>query len=445
MNELRRMERRIIGALVWNGNQNFLELTKNIKPECFTDERCGWLFTILRERTLAGQPLDDLLMLEQEMKRHGHQEVTAVDIIEMTEESSAIFDIREYIAMLLDGHQRRSLQRELTSVLRQCEDASLSVTDILGRAMNGLSNLGGLTEDRTLCLHDALTLLHKRVDENISGVKQAGFRTGFEQLDQYGGFHTQDLVIVGGWSSHGKTALALSMAMNAVRLSEARVLILSMEMAALQIGARILAPEAGIPGSVMMFRALKERGLQEFDRAVGRMEELADRVFIADSSVQGMEAILGSIRMHHARFGTRLVVVDYLQIIGQEGYRNSSREEVLADMARRLKNIAKELDICVILLSQVNREAISSPGSEPTAGQLRGSGQINEAADLTLMVYRPEVFKRQYPAPFENTPTHGTALIKVEKDRNGGYGGISSFIVGFDGATTHFQPMPSEE
>ena len=212
-----------------------------------------------------------------------------------------------------------------------------------------------------------------------------------------------------------------------------------MEMDALQIGARLAAKETDVPSNVILYRKLKEIGLNQVREGLENLEDVGQSIFIGDSSVQSIDAILGSIRLHHTRFGVQLAVVDYAQIIEIAVSRDSNREQGIADIARRLKNIAKELGICVILLSQINREGYANGIPEPSASQLRGSGQINEAADLTLVVYRPEVLKTQYRDPFSNIDTHNTAMIKIEKDRNGGYGGIGSFIVNFDGPTTTFE------
>ena len=119
-------------------------------------------------------------------------------------------------------------------------------------------------------------------------------------------------------------------------------------------------------------------------------------------------------------------VIDYLQILNVNKKGNANGEELLAEAARRLKNLAKELNIWILALSQLNRDSINP---SPSVNRLRGSGQINEAADITMLLYRPEVYQRRYNAPFESTETKGTALIEIAKGRN-----IETFkfIAGFD-------------
>ena len=129
-------------------------------------------------------------------------------------------------------------------------------------------------------------------------------------------------------------------------------------------------------------------------------------------------------------------VIDYLQILNVNSRNNSySREQAMGDAARRLKNLAKELNIWVITLSQLSRD---STCPEPNLNRLRDSGQIGEAADVVMLVYRPEYYNRSYPAPYDNKedyPTEGTAMIDVAKGRNIG---TFKFFMGFNKKTTTF-------
>ena len=128
------------------------------------------------------------------------------------------------------------------------------------------------------------------------------------------------------------------------------------------------------------------------------------------------------------------VVIDYLQIL-TINKKSSNVEEAIAEAARRLKNIAKELNIWILALSQLSRDN-SNP--IPSVNRLRGSGQINEAADITILLYRPEVYNKRYPEPFQSTNPNGTALIDIAKGRNIG---VFKFIAGFNAATTHFYEL----
>ena len=136
-------------------------------------------------------------------------------------------------------------------------------------------------------------------------------------------------------------------------------------------------------------------------------------------------------------------VVDYLQILNVNQKNNSyTREQAMGDAARRLKNLAKELGIWVIALSQLNR---NSQDPVPTMARLRDSGQIAEAADIVMLVYRPEIYHRTFPQPFEQLTEEevkGKAMIDVAKGRNIG---VFKFLVEFNAQTTHFVDMSLED
>ena len=131
------------------------------------------------------------------------------------------------------------------------------------------------------------------------------------------------------------------------------------------------------------------------------------------------------------KYGISGVVIDYLQILNVN-MKGSTKEQQMADVARRLKNLAKELDVWIIALSQLNRD---SQNPQPSLNRLRDSGQIAEAADVVILIYRPEVYGKQYPQPFRNAVTGGTAMLDVAKGRNIG---LLKLICGFDMFTTHF-------
>ena len=134
----------------------------------------------------------------------------------------------------------------------------------------------------------------------------------------------------------------------------------------------------------------------------------------------------------HIRHGIEGAVVDYLQILSFNTRADTRKEQLMAEAARRLKNLARELDIWIIALSQLNREQHDAP---PTLGRLRDSGQIAEAADMVVLVYRPSAYGRTYPHPYDKMPTRDTAMIDIAKGRNVG---CFRFIASWDTATTRF-------
>ena len=239
--------------------------------------------------------------------------------------------------------------------------------------------------------------------------------------------HPRELYIIDDFIVTHNTSLAIKMAMNC----NAPVAFYSMEMKKEQIAARMVSIASGIPSNEILFSKLDSGQLQRVDKGIAKVENYP--VFFDDRSTSNIDTILASIRMMKAKYGIKGVVVDYLQILNVN-MRGSNKEQQMGDAARRLKNIAKELDIWIIALSQLNRDS-SNP--VPSLARLRDSGQIAEAADMVILIYRPEVYgeSKRFPEGFQGYETKGYALIDVAKGRNVG---LVKFLVGFHSKTTNF-------
>ena len=146
-----------------------------------------------------------------------------------------------------------------------------------------------------------------------------------------------------------------------------------------------------------------------------------------------LERIIVSIRRLVLKHHVEVAFIDYLQVLQtNESGGKQTEEQFFGTVARKLKNLAKELNICIALLSQLSRDKSTT---EPTLSRLRGSGQIAEAADIVLLIYRPEMYGKGYSGVFHKVRPEGTALIRLAKGRNVGTG---EFICGYDAPTTHF-------
>ena len=274
-----------------------------------------------------------------------------------------------------------------------------------------------------------------QVEEVRSGkaAKTAGTPTGFRELDSRGGLIPTDLIVIAGGMSQGKTSLATSIAVNAARAGR-KVAFYSMEMDRRQICARILAEKTGASSRAILSGNLSDEQYARFKEAVADFP--AAGLYCDDSSTSSLDSILASMRAMKARYGIDGAVVDYLQILNvNTKSRSDSAEQILADAARRLKNIAKDLGIWVIALSQLNRNGAES--QPPALSRLRSSGQIAEAADVVMLLWRPEAYggNIRFPEPFDQCGTRGMAMVDVAKGRSMG---TFRFLCGFDGETTRF-------
>lgn len=283
-------------------------------------------------------------------------------------------------------------------------------------------------EEKIRTLKDATGDVIEIINDNIKGVAR-GVKTGFTDFDRHtGGLHEGDLTIIAAASSQGKTSFALNMAKN-VASHGAKVAFYSLEMNDVQLTSRIISSVSGLSSKEILYRSMSNEMIKEFDKGVGKIQDL--EIYFDDRSTSSIETIIQSIRKMVFKFGISGVIIDYLQILSITN-KTQTEEQFLGSVARRLKNLAKELNIWILALSQLNRK---NAENAPSLADIRASGQIGEAADNVILIYRPELYSRSYPAPYASTSTEGTALIDIAKGRNVG---ITKFILGFKPEQTLF-------
>lgn len=247
--------------------------------------------------------------------------------------------------------------------------------------------------------------------------------------------HPRELFVMRDFIMTHNTSLALSMAYNAIQTG-AKVAMYSMEMTNEELGARLLSINSGVSSSEILYSSrLGEEKLKSLDYSAGVIKY--DNMYFDDNSTSNIETILVSIRSMKIKHNISGAVVDYLQILNVN-QKNSNKEQAMGDVARRLKNLAKELGIWIIALSQLNR---NSDNPVPNLNRLRDSGQIAEAADLVIFVYRPEYYGKAFPEPFENIAVEDKAMIDIAKGRNVG---TARFVCDFHKKTTFFSDITEE-
>lgn len=347
--------------------------------------------------------------------------------------SNCTFDLYQYAARLHDLAIRRKFwdigQYLVSNSYSEAED----ILDVTNSVSDELASLFKSTSTTITTIDDGLKSVYRMMGDNLSGDKAlTGTPTGFEKIDsKSGGLQKSDLIIIAGETSQGKTSMAVSIMRNA-SLSGAKIAMYSMEMKKEQITARLLSMESGIPSSQIMYSRLTGSQIQEIDKGIGKLS--GKGIYFDDRSTSNIDTIISSIRYMKLKFGIDGAIVDYLQILNVN-MKGANKEQQMGDVARRLKNLAKELDIWIIALSQLNRDTMNPV---PTLGRLRDSGQIAEAADVVILIYRPEVNNKSYPDDFSNVDTKGTAMIDIAKGRNIG---LLRFICGFNAATTCFYDL----
>jgi replicative DNA helicase len=260
---------------------------------------------------------------------------------------------------------------------------------------------------------DTYNVIAKLMDRGQDG-GVTGVPTGIVKLDQVlGGFQKSDLVIIAARPSMGKTALALSIARNIAIEYEKPIAFFSIEMAAVQLVMRLISAETQINAHSIRTGRLNADNMRKIVGAIGRLERAP--IYIDDSASLTLMELRAKCRRLKAEHQVEAVFVDYLQLM--HAPKAESREREISIISRTLKQIAKELDIPVIALAQLNRSVEARADKRPMLSDLRESGSIEQDADVVMFVTRPEVYDiTQYD---DGNPTEGTAELIVAKQRNG--------------------------
>lgn len=269
-------------------------------------------------------------------------------------------------------------------------------------------------------LHEAFD----RMDQLHKGDGQLrGVPTGFTDLDNMiAGFQKSDLIILGARPSLGKSTLAMDIARNVAKSTELPVGVFTLEMSKDQVIDRLIAAEAGISLWKLRTGRLSSEGEgNDFEKIQVALDSLARaNIFIDDASSPTVLQIRAMARRLQAEKGLGLIIVDYLQLI-QPNRNYDSPVQQITEISRNLKGLARELNIPVLALSQLSRNAESRPDQRPKLSDLRDSGSLEQDADLVMFIYREDRVKR-------DSEKKNIAEIIVAKHRNGPTGGIELYF-----------------
>lgn len=368
----------------------------------------------------------DLMSVTQRLRFDGALEECGgpAYLVELTSKVVTTANVEAHARLILEKY----LAREL---IRTCEEMKLrafvgedDTFELLDQAESSLFKLSETRHAKSFLrmdklAHSTIDYLEKIHDRDTS---VTGVSSGLDDLDEItNGWQKTDLIVLAARPSQGKTALALSLARNAAIVPEGKdkipVALFSLEMGAQQLVLRILCAEA----QVDMQKARKGKlGADEWRKvsaAIGKLH--AAPIFIDDTAAITPIELRAKCRRLKQTENIGLVIVDYLQLMEVSRHMDS-REREISMISRSLKALAKELNIPVIALSQLNRSLEARSDKRPMLSDLRESGAIEQDADLVLFIYRPETYGiEQYD---DGKPTEGTAEIIVGKQRNGPIG-----------------------
>jgi replicative DNA helicase len=341
---------------------------------------------------------------------------------ELAESIATSANIEYYAKILREKATLRTLISTAAEITTDCFNTELDSQEVLDKAE---SRVFDIAESRIKNRFETVGQLLPRTFEEIDGYAKGSFKgilTGFAELDEMTtGLQHGDLVIIAGRPSMGKTSFSLSIAMNAAIHGKHPTAIFSLEMSKQQLAQRMLCGEARVNMHLLRSGKLPKRDYPRLSLAAGPLSEAP--LYIDDTPGITVLEVRAKARRLKAQSNLSCVIIDYLQLMGSSGPVESRQQEI-SQISRSLNGIAKELDVPVVVLSQLSRAPEQRTGNHrPQLSDLRESGAIEQDADLVMFVYRDEVYNK------EDESVKGTAEIIIGKQRNGPIGTVNVAFV----------------
>ena len=431
-------EKALISSILIDNSQ-VNSVLGSIMPEDFYDTVNARIFKVLISLGEKGEPIDIITILNAIQKERDYsQYFSDFDLsgylTTLYEMPAGLFNVEQYAKIVKEKSILRNLINASNKVRQKCYEQRDDVDDIIDFSEKTIfdatekDSSKNYVEVYPLIVNYFTKLSSKKNDDSdITGV-----HSGFQYLDELtNGFQPSDLIIIAGRPSMGKTALSLSIAKN-IAVKKVPVAFFSLEMSKEQLATRLLSLTAKIDSSMLRRGRIHNPDIENIHKALEMLEDIP--IYIDDSAGITVTELRAKTRRLKREKGVGIAIIDYLQLM--KGSPNiESREQAIADISRSLKSLAKELNIPVIALSQLNRMVESRQDRKPQLADLRESGAIEQDADLIMFVYREEVYKK-------DTENKGIAELIIGKQRNGPTGIVKlSYIDKY----TSFENLAYEE
>ena len=454
--QLEEVEQALLGAILRN-NRVYDDLADRLNEDDFHHPAHRVIFRTVAQHALRGQQVNALtlkhfLSYDDDLLAQGGSEY-----LTFLENSLLPSVPRDYARILRDLRLRRGLldigrttascaqkidpDREADELIEEAEEKLFHLSSS-GDQEQVLQDLGSASENARQIAERAMTRKRKIV----------GVTTGFTEIDRMlGGLHDADLLILAGRPSMGKTALGLTIAYNAAQIAArdadepGRTLFFSLEMSAEQLATRLIASRSGVSNDRIRRGEIRP---DEFDKITEASKYMADLpLYIDDSAALSVSALRQRARRAKRQKKIDLVVVDYLQLLHlPSGEHRESRVQEVSSITRALKALAKDLNVPVLVISQLSRAVESREPPRPMLSDLRDSGAIEQDADVVMFVYREEYYKsrkapekrdeegeEQFQARWKNyltqlEPLRNKAELIISKQRHGPISTVNLFF-----------------
>ncbi|MEK3684894.1 replicative DNA helicase [Paenibacillus sp. FSL R10-2736] len=412
-------EASVLGAVLIDATGEAIDSVMELTAEFFYNPQHRYVFEALIQLGEDGSPID-LVTLTTTLEANGQLEAAGgvSYLSKMAHSVPTAANIDYYIGTLKEKFTLREATRSAREQLRMITESgdAAQVVTAMQVAAAKLSDQAAPKREfkrvRDVAIEVYEDMEHRAMTKTESGV--TGLSSGFADLDRLtSGFQRSDLIIVAARPSVGKTAFALNVAQNVAVKSNETVAIFSLEMSAPQLVQRMICAEANLDANHMRTADFVEDDWTKGADAIGRLGE--SNILIDDSPTLTVFEIRNKCRRLKKQEGLGLIVIDYLQLISGAGIRNENRQQEVSEISRTLKQIARELDVPVIALSQLSRGVEQRQDKRPMLSDLRESGSIEQDADIVAFLYRDDYYDKE-------SEKKNIIEIIIAKQRNGPLG-----------------------
>ena len=414
------LEKAVLGAMMLEKNA-VTDVIDILSSESFYDPKHQYIYGVIKELFGSSKPIDILTVTDQ-LKKNGELEAAggAVYISQLTSRIASTAHVEFHARVISEKHIKRELIRMGSEVMREAFDDTNDVFDVLNKAEGDLfkiaeNNMGRAVAVMQNVVREAIEEIEK-ASQNTDGI--SGVPTGFFELDKItAGWQKSDMIVIAARPAMGKTAFVLSMARNTAVDHNQGVAIFSLEMSSVQLVKRLIASETRLSAEKLRKGELADHEFQQLHTRIAKLSTAP--IYIDDTPGISIFDLRAKCRRLKLQYDIQMVIIDYLQLMTAGGSKGQgNREQEISTISRSIKEIAKELNVPIIALSQLSRSVEQRGGDKkPVLSDLRESGAIEQDADIVSFIYRPEYYG--FMQDENGNSNAGIGEIIIAKHRNG--------------------------
>lgn len=410
-------ERSVIGAILMD-NELIGPATELLSGDDFYARQNGLVFDAMKELYLERRPIDAVTLTDKLKEKDAPEEMTSTEFVrEILYAVPVSANLKDYAQIVYEKSTLRKLIRITEEISKNCYLAQDKLEDILETTEKNIFNLVQSRNTRTFTPISEIVISVLKKIEEASQTKGhvTGLSTGFADLDfKTAGLQPSDFILIAARPSMGKTAFSLSLLEHVVVKKQLSAAIFSLEMSKEQLVNRLFAMEARIDAQNIRSGNLNA---EEWDNLVEASEVLGgSKLIIDDTPGISVTELRSKCRRYKMDMDIQLVIIDYIQLMSSGG-RSDSRQQEISDISRAIKGLARELNVPIIALSQLNRAVESRADHRPMLSDIRESGAIEQDADVIMFLYRDDYYNPE-------TEEKNIAEVIVAKQRNGPTGTV---------------------